>query len=405
MAEHGDVSVTSSDNVIPDRPGEKRTTSSARQPMPGLPLPERVISKRNARLFPAVVDPTTANIWRAQLAKVSSCEGVNYDGGKGLVTDFEFSDARPRSRCVLKCDGNHQTLVMTLTSSEHDHDPNPTRLFEIALPNEDDVLDLRIYESTRCLELRLTPKGEVSSKSEPRKIWSLLFRTEKKHLSNAKKMVKRLENVTRDMPEAWFSYRNYARSAPKLNEGATGSEPAPSGFSQPITGGHVWHFTGFLASREFQRALGNVTGDAEEEASDPVPAPKTRSRAKAEKKTKKNERRRQARLNAAGQLPADESVAGGYEPSPSPEDAPGMSEGMQSRKKPKAIVGLPSSPPSVMSQEYEVEKILDVGVAEESKDTQFLVQWVGFEEPTWERATLIPPSIIEDFYRERLASS
>ena len=246
MAEHVDVSATSSDNVSLDRPGEKRTTSSARQPMQGLPLPERVIHRRNARIAPAVVEPATVNVWRAQLAKVSSCEGADYDGGKGLVTDFEFSDARPRSRCVLKCDGNYQTLVMTLASSEQDQDPNPTCLFEIALPNEDDLLDLRVYESNRSLELRLTPKGEASSKSEPRKIWSLSFRTQKKHLSNAKKMVKRLENVTCDMPEAWFSYRNYSRSAPKLNEGATGSDSAPSGFSQPITGGHVWQFTGSL---------------------------------------------------------------------------------------------------------------------------------------------------------------
>lgn len=399
MAEHVDVSATSSDNVSLNRPGEKRTTSSARQPMQGLPLPERVIHRRKARMFPAVVDPTTVNVWRAQLAKVSSCEGTDYEGGKGLITDFEFSDARPRNRCVLKCDGNHQTLVMTLASSEQDGDPNPTRLFEIALPNEDDPLDLRIYESNRSLELRLTPKGEASSKSEPRKIWSLSFRTEKKHLSNAKKMVKRLENVTRDMPEAWFSYRNYARSAPKLNKGATGSEPAPSGFSQPITGGHVWHFTGFLASREFQRALGNVTGDAEEKELDAVPAPKTRSRVRAEKKTKKHERRRQARL---GQLPADEPVAGDHESSPSPEDVPGMSQ--DTRKKPKAVVGPPSSSPSVMSQEYDVERILDVGVNEESKDTQFLVQWVGYEEPTWEKANLIPPSVIENFYRGRFIS-
>ena len=403
MAEHVDVSATSSDNVILDRPGEKRTTSSARQPLPGLPLPERVISKRNDRMFPAVVDPTTVNIWRAHLAKVSSCEGTDYDGGKGLVTDFEFSDARPQSRCVLKCDGNHQTLVMTLASFEQDRDPNPTRLFEIALPNEDDVLDLRIYESTRCLELRLTPKGQVSSKSEPRKIWSLLFRTKQKHLSDAKKMVKRLENVTRDMPEAWFSYRNYARSAPKINEGATGSGSVPSGFSQPITGGHVWHFTGFLASPEFQRALGNMAADTEAKELDPVPAPKTRSRVRAEKKTKKNERRRQARLEAAGQLPADESLAGDNDSSPSPEDVPGMRQGTQPQKR-KATVGVPSSP-SVMSQEYEVEKILDVGVDEESKDTRYLVQWVGYEEPTWEWANHIPPSCVEDFYRERFASS
>lgn len=321
------------------------------------------------------------------------------------MTDFEFSGAQPRRRCVLKYDGNWQTLAMTLASSEQAQDPNPTRLFEIALPNEDDLLDLRIYESTRCLELRLTPKGEVSSKSEPRKIWSLSFRTERKHLSDAKRMVKRLENVTRDMPEAWFSYRNYSRSAPKLNEGATESDSVPSGFSQPITGGHVWHFTGFIASLEFQRALGNVAADPEEKELDSVPAPKTRSQVRAEKKTKKNERRRQARVKAAGQLPDDESVAADNEPSPSPEDAPGMSQGTQSRKKPKATVDSSSPPPSVMSQEYEVEKILDIRVAEESQDTQFHVQWVGFEEPTWEPANLIPPSCIEDFYRERFASS
>ena len=131
-----------------------------------------------------------------------------------------------------------------------------------------------------------------------------------------------------------------------------------------------------------------------------MPAPKTRSRVRAGKKTKKHERRRQARL---GQLPADEPVAEDHESSPSPEIVPGVSQ--ETRKKPKAAVGLPSSPPSVMSQEYDVERILDVGVNEESKDTQFLVQWVGYEQPTWERATLIPPSVIEGFYRERFASS
>ena len=393
MAEHVDVSATSSDNVSLDRPGEKRTTSSARQPMPGLPLPERLIRRRNAV---AVVEPATVNVWRAQLAKVSSCEGADYDGGSGLVTDFEFSDARPRSRCVLTCDGNYQKMVMTLATSEQDQDPNPKCLFKIPLPNEDDLLDLRVYESNRSLELRLTPKGEASSKSEPRKIWSLSFRTQKKHLSNAKAMVKRLENVTCDMPEDWFSYRNYSRSAPKLNEGATGSN-SPSGWSVPITGGHVWHFTGFLASREFQQALGNIAADPEKESA--VPAPKTRSRVKAEKKKKKHEKRRQVRL---GQLPADGPVAEDHESSPSPEIVPGVS---QERKKSKAAVGLPSSPPSVMSQEYDVEKILDVGVNEETKDTQYLVQWVGFEEPTWERATLIPPPVIENFYRGRFASS
>ena len=401
MSEHRDVSESSGDNVSLGRPGEKRTTSSARQPMTGLPLPQRVQRRRDARNSSAGVEPARTNVWRAQLAKVSSCEGLNYDGGKGLVTVFEFNEARPSSRCFLKCDGNSQKLVITLSTFVQHQDPSPSGLFEIVLPSEDDLLDLRIYESTRCLELRLTPKGEASSKQEPRKIWSLFFRTDIKHLNNAKKMVKRLENVTSEMPEYWFSYRNYSRS-PNLEPPTEGSEFVPSVFSQPIVGGHVWNFTGFFASLEFQRALGNVTADAAEKKSDPLStrATKTRSQTKAEKKTKKHAKRRQARQKAAGQLPDDDSLAGDIDTSPEPE----MS-GTQSKKQTAATAGSSRSTPSVTSQEYEIEKILDIRVDHESKNTQFQVQWVGFEQLTWEPATLIPPSSIEDFYRGRLVVS
>ena len=456
MAEHSDVSATSGDNVILGRPGEKRTTSSARQPMTGLPLPERVIRKRNARIAIAGVEPARTNVWRAQLAKVLSCEGVNYDGGKGLVTVFEFSEARPSSRCALKCDGNSQKLVITLSTFVQHQDPSPSGLFEIVLPSEDDLLDLRIYESTRCLELRLTPKGEASSKQEPRKIWSLFFRTDIKHLNNAKKMVKRLENVTSEMPEHWFSYRNYSRS-PNPEPPTEGSEFVPRVFSQHITGGHVWNFTGFIASLEFQRALGNVTADAGEDVLDPVPAMMTRSRAKAEKRAKKQERRRQARRKTAGQSPDDDSVAEDVDssaniedvpgmslaedknsapkiedvrdmslaedndsapniehppgisaddddgPSLNVEDVPGMSPDIQSREQ-REDVAQSARSPSIMSQEYEIEKVLDVRVRE-PRTTEFLVQWVGYEWPTWQPASLVPPSSIEGFYRDRFAAS
>ena len=424
--------------------------------MTGLPLPERVVRKRNARIARAGVEPARTNVWTAQLAKVSSSEGVNYDGGKGLVTDFEFSEARPSNRCALKCDGNLQKLVITLSTFVQHQDPNPSCLFEIVLPSEDDLLDLRIYESTRCLELRLTPKGEASSKQEPRKIWSLFFRTDTKHLNNAKKMVKRLENVTSEMPEYWFSYRNYSRS-PNLERPMAGSEFVPRVFSQHITGGHVWNFTGFFASLEFQRALGNVTADAGEDVLDPVPAMMTRSRAKAEKRAKKQDRRRQARRKTAGQSPDDDSVAEDIDSSPNIEDVPGMSlaedndfapniddvlgmpvaedknsapniedvrdmslaedndsapniedvpgmsPGTQSREQRKDIAQSARSP-SIMSQEYEIEKVLDVRVRE-PRNTQFLVQWVGYEWPTWQPANLVPPSSIEGFYRDRFAAS
>ncbi len=410
MAEHRATSATSGDNVSLNRPGEKRTTSSARQPMTGLPLPERVLRKRNAGNSSAGVEPAKTKIWRAHLAKVLSCEGASYDSGKGLLIDFEFSDARPQSRCILICNGSSQRLVMTLTFYAQDQDPNPTHLFEVVLPNEDDLLDLRIYESTRCLELRLTPKGEASSMREPRKIWSLFFRTEQKQLKDAKKMVKRLENVTREMPEGWFSYRNYSSTVPTHNEGATEeSDSVPSVFSQLITGGHVWNFTGFIASLDFQRALGHVAADAGEKESDPVPTlktkAKTKSQARAEKKIKKHKRRHQARRKAAGQLSDDESEAEDNGSSPNPEDISGMSQGTQSRKQPTATADSARSTPSVLSQEYEVEEILDVGVDEESKNTQFQVQWVGYEQPTWEPANLIPPSFIENFYRERVELS
>ena len=387
--------------------------------MTGIPLPERVVRRRNARNVRAGVEPYRTNAWRAQLAKVSSCEGDNYDGGKGLVTDFEFSDEQPNRRCVLECEGNSQKLVMELYELMQHQDPNALTLFEIALPNEEDLLDLRIYESTRSLELRLTPKGEALTKREPRKIWSLQFRTEQQHLSGAKAMVKRLENVTSEMPEDWFSYRNYSSSSTR-ERALEGSEFVPRLFSQPITGGHVWNFTGFFATLEFQRALGRVTADPAEKDSDPTTTLKTKTRyqVKAEKRQKKLDRRRQARQKAAGQLPDDEPVVEDNDSSQSPEDLSGTRSHEQatatagssrskevsytrSNKQATAAAGSSRSTPSVTSQEYEIEKILDIRVGETSQRTEFLVQWVGYEEPTWEPASLIPPSSIEDFYRER----
>ena len=97
MADHRDASAASGNNASNDRPGEKRTTSSARQPRTGLPLRERVLPKRNARNARAGVEPARTKVWRAQLASFSSCERANYDGEKGLVNEFEFTDSRPRN--------------------------------------------------------------------------------------------------------------------------------------------------------------------------------------------------------------------------------------------------------------------------------------------------------------------
>ena len=70
--------------------------------MTGLPLPERVVRRRNARNVSAGVESVRTDAWRVQLAKVSSC--VKYDGGKGLMTDIEFSDEQPERRWVLECE-------------------------------------------------------------------------------------------------------------------------------------------------------------------------------------------------------------------------------------------------------------------------------------------------------------
>ena len=103
------------------------------------------------------------------------------------------------------------------------------------------------------------------------------------------------------------------------------------------------------------------------------------------------DRRRQARQKAAGQLPDDEPVVEDNDSSQNPEELPGT----RSKKQATAAAGSSTSTPSVTSQEYEIERILDIRVDE------FQVQRVGYEKPTWGPATLTPPSSIEDFYRER----
>lgn len=92
-------------------------------------------------------------------------------------------------------------------------------------------------------------------------VWILNFRTEGKLLNSAKASIKRLINVTSEMPAGWFNYRNH--SLPR-------SSPTDGTFVQEIAGGIAWKYTGFLALTEFQNA---INGAEEDQPNEPITRP------------------------------------------------------------------------------------------------------------------------------------
>ncbi len=375
-------------------PGLKRTTSSARQPTNAVPMPERVLKKRSKRDVSKKVqgvDRRPSETWRAEVIKVSTCDAASYDNGRGLQPVHVWDENDKARRCALVCKGNLQGLTFRAEVLRKFQDDNPDQIFEFELPSNDSLLDIRLYESSRSLEIRWKLKADISSKIDNSNVWAFSFRTEDKHLAEFKAMMKRLASIISQMPEEWFFYRNFNISGPLKDKAISGS--TSSTFVQEITGGHRWQFTGFLASAEFQVAIGRQMKQAAEEEEIQVeaeiagvPEIMTQNKKKAAKKQARQQRRRDRRLRtleSSQETPGvgNDSVGHG-EASDSPEAA---------------------NQPSGADQEYVVEKLLDV--RRQDAQTQFEVKWEGYNEPTWEPASNMPLDSIAQFYQGLFAAT
>jgi len=110
---------------------------------------------------------------------------VEIDSSPGSVYD----PANEGSRCALVCYGDHRALYMSIETSTSRQDPDPRSLARLDLPNDDFHVDLRCFYSSRCPEVELQPKAANSA--------VLSLSEEDKLLVDMKKMLKKLESITR----------------------------------------------------------------------------------------------------------------------------------------------------------------------------------------------------------------
>lgn len=247
-----------------------RLTSTGLHPMRGVPLPERLIRKRNQAGAASILeDIELPKEWQTGVSKVETCSLAEWDGGRGLKTIFP-KEGSAKSRCVLLCTGDNTRLTMSLEVLQRHQDPAPRVLHRFELPSDDNRLDIRLYDADVSMEIRENPRNPKHHNSKRRaevqsgQCWVLHLETSMNEqiLTKAKRMLRRLQAVTTSMPPDWFTYRNYlVKDASRKSADKPSAEVRDGVFTQTFADGYTWRFTDNLASKEFQEALWGKTPD------------------------------------------------------------------------------------------------------------------------------------------------
>ena len=378
-------------------PSKGRLTSSGLHPKRGVPPPERLVAKRTRAEVTQILGGMP-NAWQAGVSKVERCSLAEYDGGRGLKTIFSKEKEGPgdrKRRCHLLCSGNTGKLTMSLELAERHQDPSPHILHRFELPDDDNHIGLRLYDVDVSLEIWEHPRNPRQRKSQRRAevasgyCWVIHLEVSMREqvLMKAKKMLRRLESITRAMPSDWFTYRNYFVKSPvdddsnvKFGDGV---------FAQTFVGGYTWRFTGNLASAEFREALtGKVAGKTQEE----MPTRSQPYRTAKGKKAAKGAPAKQRRLKRVQQRE-------------SPEASQETPEAMDKQDDVEPLGPSPSSSPFHFSSEVElgefdkapIEGLLDKRTR--NGKVEYEIQWTGPYKPTWEPAAHVSAESIAEFER------
>ena len=385
---------------------DKRTTSSGKEPLRDIPLPERLRDRRPAPQ-PQEQEPADKR-WNAQLDRVQQCTGTNLINGLDATTNWQHDLAEKTVRVYLECEGDHTGWRISLFKILKNRDPQPTELLRVNIPSEEDQVDIRSLESTRCLELRLRGKMTV----EDERVRLLALRTEGAAMLTAKSSLKRLQFVTGNMPQEWLAYRNFA-ARPKANS------PASAVFEHQVTGGYKYTFTGFVASEKFQREIGNLTpeqttgamvtrarieevgGELLELTGKNVNVQTVgKKQRKAENKAKQSQRRAAKRVAK----PASPSLTHLVSPSLPQPFSPIDVDADDTNRAGDEVSQASNASSDVDSTDWEVEKILDVRFKDGK--TEYHIRWAGEWPDEWVKANSVSPGAgLEDFWRDRAIQS
>ena len=406
--------------------------------MRGVPPPERLVAKRTRAEVTQILGGLP-NAWQAGVSKVERCSLAEYDGGRGLKTIFSKEKEGPgdrKRRCHLLCSGNTGKLTMSLELAERHQDPSPHILHRFELPDDDNRIGLRLYDVDVSLEIREHPRNPRQRKSQRRAevasgyCWVIHLEVSMREqvLMKAKKMLRRLESITRAMPSDWFTYRNYFVKS--LVDDDSNVKFGDGVFAQTFVGGYTWRFTGNLASAEFREALtGKVAGKTQEEMPtrlQPYRTAKGKKAAKGAPAKQRRLKRVQQRVSpkasqetpeAMDKTPVVEPLA----PSSSPADFRSEveldermfdeydeSESNETDETDKfdkfdESDEADEADGSYESDEAPIEGLLDKRTR--NGKVEYEVQWTGPYKPTWEPAAHVSAVSIAEFEKNRASAS
>lgn len=196
-----------------------------------------------------------------EVSKAEFSDSIAHQERQPYQRAFEYSEYQRESRCALFAEGNHEALKLTLMLARGSNDPSPEIVAHFSIPREGYLYSIRLFDQSRSMDVHVEPKPKTKFAAKARaeaRYWSIAFRAhDETELYNTKRMLRRLENLTLEMPDEWFTYRNYFTRTPNVGDEA--DETQQSG--QPsvevgrnrveLAGGHSITFTGALASFEW----------------------------------------------------------------------------------------------------------------------------------------------------------
>ncbi|KAL8826995.1 MAG: hypothetical protein Q9191_003456 [Dirinaria sp. TL-2023a] len=162
--------------------------------------------------------------WSAEVSKAELSDSRAHQEGKPYQSAFEYSEDKKNSRCVLLAEGNHEALTLTLVAVRERNDPNPRIVADFSIPREGFVYSIRLFDQSRSMDVHVEskPKTRFAAKARAEsRYWKIAFRAhDETELYNTKRMLRRVENLTLEMPDEWFNYRNYFTRTPNVGNEA-----------------------------------------------------------------------------------------------------------------------------------------------------------------------------------------
>ncbi|KAI4191850.1 MAG: hypothetical protein LQ346_004578 [Caloplaca aetnensis] len=199
--------------------------------------------------------------WLAEVIKAERCNSEGYKRWE-WTTVFEYSQHERDARCYLRGTGGITNLVLTLftdTGFPDTTSSKPTTVQTFPFPAHDAKISLRLYDSSALIELFTHPVKKRGQPVESGDFWAISLRGHNDYEKvQVGAMMRRVESLAREMPDLWFSYRNFF-TIPGLATDTT-IPPAPFAsvgrYVHEMAGGNMT-FTGNLARADILEGLGH----------------------------------------------------------------------------------------------------------------------------------------------------